>query len=152
MPKLSPKTKPMQHPCSHYNAFCNLTSPTRLSLRTWQLHIATFIQPVHCDLQPMLPNHPITAHTQTQPKLLEATVPLREKKTSKRTVRTRRAHEVPFIARQSHFTRKNTRFRAQTISQNEAHATSMQPLQCVLHPHVSNPPLSMHMATHSNST
>ena len=22
LPRLSPKTKPMQHPCSHYNAFC----------------------------------------------------------------------------------------------------------------------------------
>ena len=49
VPKLSPKTKPMQHPCSHYNAFCNLTSPTRLSLRTWQHNMATFMQPFHCD-------------------------------------------------------------------------------------------------------
>ena len=46
--------------------------------------------------------------------------------------RTRRTHEVPLIAGLSHFTRKNTRFPAPAFSQNEAHATSMQPLQCVL--------------------
>ena len=36
-----------------------------------------------------------------------------------------------FIAGRSHFTRKNTRFPAPAFSQNEAHATSMQPLQCI---------------------
>ena len=41
----------MQHPCSHYNAFCNVTSPTHLSLRKWQDHMATFMQPFHCDMQ-----------------------------------------------------------------------------------------------------
>ena len=39
----------------------------------------------------------------------------------------------PAGACRSHFTRKNTRFPAPAFSQNEAHATSMQPLQCVLH-------------------
>ena len=148
VPKLSPKTKLMQHPCSHYNAFCNLTSPTRISLRTWQHNMATFMQPFHCDLQTKIQEpHRTTyirrsSHCKTQ---------RRNQKTSKRTVRTRRTPEVPFIARRSHFTRKNTRFRAQTISQNEAHATSMQPLQCVLQPHVANPHLSTHMATqHGN--
>ena len=48
--------------------------------------------------------------------------------------RTRRTQEVPFIAGRSHFTRKNTRFPAPAFSQNGAHATSMQPLQCVHHP------------------
>ena len=61
VPKLSPKTKPMQHPCSHYNAFRNIRSQTRLSLRTKQHNRATFMQPCHCDLQPKIPNHPITA-------------------------------------------------------------------------------------------
>ena len=41
--------------------------------------------------------------------------------------RTRRTHEVPFIAGRSHFTRKNTRFPAPAFPQNEAHVTSMQP-------------------------
>ena len=42
--------------------------------------------------------------------------------------RTRRTHEVPFIAGRSHFTRKNTRFPAPAFPQDEAHATSMQSL------------------------
>ena len=31
-----PNTSPMQHSCNHYNAFCNITWQTRISLRTWQ--------------------------------------------------------------------------------------------------------------------
>ena len=50
--------------------------------------------------------------------------------------RTRRTHEVLFIGGCSHFTRKNTRFRAPASSQNKPHATVMQPLQCVLQLHV----------------
>ena len=131
--------------------FCNLTSQARISLRTCQHNMATFMQPFHGDLQPKLPNQLIAAHTQVHPQQLEATVPLRQKKKSKRTARNRRTPEVPFSAGRSHFTRKNTRLRAQTTSQNEAHATSMQPLQCVSQPHVANPHLSTHMATqHGN--
>ena len=50
--------------------------------------------------------------------------------------RTRRTHEVPFIAGRSHFTRKNTRFPAPAFPQNKAHVTSMQPWQCVLPPFI----------------
>ena len=111
------------------------------------------MRPVYYDLQRKIRNRPITAHTEAQPQQLEATVPLRQKKKHQNDrSRTRRTAEVPFIAGRSHFTRKNTRFRAQTISQNKAHATSMQPLQCVLQPHVANPQLSTHMTTqHENS-
>ena len=31
-----------------------ITSPTRISLRTWQSDKATFMQPFHCDLQPKI--------------------------------------------------------------------------------------------------
>ena len=49
------------------------------------------------------------------------------------------------------FLRKSTRFRGPAFSQNEAHATSMHPLQCVSQPHVANPHLSTYMATqHGN--
>ena len=65
--------------------------------------------------------------------------------------RTRRTHEVPFSVGCIHFTRKNTRFRAPVFSQNEAHATSTHPLQCVLQHYVANPNLFAHMATqHGN--
>ena len=52
LPRLSPKTKPMQHPCSHYNAFCNIRFQTRISRRTWQHKTTTTMRPLHCDLQP----------------------------------------------------------------------------------------------------
>ena len=69
-------------------------------------------------------------------------------------------HKVPFIASQSHFTRKNTRFRAQTISQNKAHATLTQPLQCVLQLHAAIPLLPalhppfhpVHITSHLHSS
>ena len=64
--------------------------------------------------------------------------------------RTRRTHEVPFIAACSHFTQKKTRFRAPASSQHKPRATSIQPLQCVLQHHVANPHLSTHMATPNN--
>ena len=65
--------------------------------------------------------------------------------------RTRRTHEVPFIAGRSHFTRKTPRFPAPAFPQNEAHVTSMQPLQCVLQLQVPNPHLSTHMATQNDN-
>ena len=61
--------------------------------------------------------------------------------------RTRRTHELPFVAG----TRKNTRFPTPAFPQNEAHATSMQPLHCVLQLQVPNPHLSTHMATQNNN-
>ena len=36
-----PNTTPIQHPCSHYNAFCNITWLTRMYLRTWKQTMAT---------------------------------------------------------------------------------------------------------------
>ena len=70
---------------------------------------ATLRQPIQCDLQPEIPKHPITTHTQPHPKQLAATVTMRPKK--KRQTdrsRNRRTHEVPVIVPCSHFTRKNT--------------------------------------------
>ena len=42
------------------------------------------MQPFQCDLQPEISKHPITTHTQAHPKQLQATVTLREKKTTNR--------------------------------------------------------------------
>ena len=42
-------------------------------------------------------------------------------------------------------------FPARAFSQNEAHATSMQPLQCVLQHQVANPHLSTHMAPQNDN-
>ena len=81
VPKLSPKTKLMQHPCSHYNAFCNLTSPTRLSLRTWQHNMATFMQPFYGDLQPESQETNRTTYTR---RTTHCRTQRRNQKTSKR--------------------------------------------------------------------
>ena len=76
------KTSPMQHACSHYNAFRNITSQTCTYLRTWQQSMTTIIQPFQCDLQPQIPKHPITTHAQAHPKQLEAAVTMRQKENS----------------------------------------------------------------------
>ena len=60
--------------------------------------------------------------------------------------RTRRTE--PFIAGCSHFTRKNTRFRAPASSPKHSHATFMQPFQCDLQPQLQEP----HSTTHTGTT
>ena len=62
--------------------------------------------------------------------------------------RTRRTHEVPFIAACSHFTRKDARFRAPAPPQHIAHATFMQPVQCDLQPQFQE----THRTTHTGTT
>ena len=47
-----PNTSPMQHSCSHYNAFCSITWQACMCLRTWQHKMTTIMQPFQCDLQP----------------------------------------------------------------------------------------------------
>ena len=82
LPKTKP-TKPMQHSCSHYNAFCSITSQTCTYLRTWQHQMTAIMQPFQCDLQPQIPKHPVTTHAQAHPKLLCATVTVRQKKANR---------------------------------------------------------------------
>ena len=86
------------------------------------------MQPLHCDLQPQIPKHPITTHTQAHPKQLEATVTMRQKKRQTDRSRNRRTDEVPFIAGCNHFTRKNARFRAPAFSRKQSPCNIMQPL------------------------
>ena len=42
------------------------------------------MQPFQCDLQPQIPKHPITTHTQAHPKQLEATVTVQQEKKANR--------------------------------------------------------------------
>ena len=67
--------------------------------------------------QPVIPKHPITTHTQADPKKLEATLHWQEKRQTDRS-RNCRTDEVPFLAFCSHFTRKNTRFLLRLPDQN----------------------------------
>ena len=65
LPRLSPQNKAHVHPCSHYDAFCNVKFPTRISRRTWQHKTTTTMQPSHWDLQPESQETRRTAHAWT---------------------------------------------------------------------------------------
>ena len=62
--------------------------------------------------------------------------------------RNRRTDEVPFIAGCSHFTRKNTRFRAPASSRTQSPCNIMQPFQCDLPPQLQE----THRTTHTGTT
>ena len=62
--------------------------------------------------------------------------------------RNRRTDEVPFIAGCSHFTRKNTRFRAPASSPTQSPCNIMQPFQCNLQPELQE----THRTTHTGTT
>ena len=61
-PAFSPKQNPMQQRRSHCNEFCSITSLTCMSRHAWQQNVTTIMQPLPCDLQAQIPQHPITAH------------------------------------------------------------------------------------------
>ena len=62
--------------------------------------------------------------------------------------RNRRTDEVAFIAGCSHFTRKNTRFRAPASSPTHSPCNIMQQFQCNLQPEIQEP----HRTTHTDTT
>ena len=73
--------------CSHYKCgsqhqLANLHLSTHRTRPEQQM--TRVMQPFQCDLQPEIPKHPITTHTQAHPKQLQATVTLRQKKTTNR--------------------------------------------------------------------
>ena len=106
------------------------------------------MQPFQWDLQRQIPKHPITTHTQPHPKQLQATVTLRQKKRQTDRSRNRRTDEVPFIAGCSHFTRKNTRFRAPASSPKHSPCNIMQPFQWDLQPQIPKHPINTHTQAH----
>ena len=119
-----PNTSPMQHPCNHYNAFRSITSQFGTYLRTWQHQMTTIMQPFHSDLQAQIQDTHRTTHTGTTTRCRTQRRNTFADETAQPPPRT---HEVPFIAGRSHFTRKNTRFRAPASSPTQApcniHAT-----------------------------
>ena len=62
--------------------------------------------------------------------------------------RNRRTDEVPFIAGCSHFTRKNTRFRASASSRKQSPCNIMQPLHCDLQPQIPKHPITTNAQAH----
>ena len=144
-PKHSPCNimQPLQ--CGSQHQLANLHLSTH---RTTPEHQMTRVmQPFQCDLQAQIPKHPITTHTQAHPKQLEATVTMRQKKRQTDPSRNRRTDEVPFIVACSHFTRKNTRFRAPASSPKHSPCNIMQPFQCGSQHQLANLHLSTHRTT-----
>ena len=104
---------------SHYNPFCSITSQTCTYLRTWQNQMTTTMQPSQCDLQPQVQETHRTTHTGTTTRCRT------QRRNQNDPSRTRRTHEVPFIAGRSH--RKTPGFVLRLPPQNKAHATFMLP-------------------------
>ena len=139
-----PKTSPMQHSCSHYNAFCSITWLTRMHLRTWQQSMTTIMQPFQCDLQPEIQETHRTTHTGTTTRCrTQRRNQFAHKTTAAATAAHTRYLSSPAAAT-SHFTRKTQGFVLRLPPQNQPHATFMQPLQCVSQHHVANPHASLH--------
>ena len=108
-----PKTKPMQHSCSHDTAFCSITWLTCISLRPGQRQMG-IIPPFQCDLQPQIQEMHRTTRAGTTTRCRT------QRRNRNDPSRTRGTQEVPFIASCSHCTRKNTRFRAPASSPKQS--------------------------------
>ena len=96
-------------------------------LRTWQHQITKIMQPFQSDPQPQIQHTNRTTHTGTTTRY--RTQRRNTFATENDRSRARRTHEVPFIAGCSHFTRKNTRFRAPASSPKQSPCNIMQPSQ-----------------------
>ena len=112
---------------------CNIMQPLQCGLqhqlanlhlsthRTTPEHqMTTVMQPFQCDLQAQIPKHPITTHTQAQLKQLEATVTLRQKKTTNRPQPHPSHTRGSFHRRLQPLYTENTRFRAPASSPNHS--------------------------------
>ena len=87
------------------------------------------------------------AHTSTPKAAWSHRYNAAKKKANRPRSRNRRTDEVPFIVACSHFTRKNTRFRAPASSPKHSPCNIMQPLQCGSQHQLANLHLSTHRTT-----
>ena len=131
--------------CGSQHQLANLHLSTH---RTAPEHQMTRVmQPFQCDLQEQIPKTPYNyAHTST-PKAAWSHRYNAKKKRQTDPSRNRRTDEVPFIVACSHFTRKNTRFRAPASSPKHSPCNIMQPLQCGSQHQLANLHLSTHRTT-----
>ena len=137
----------MQHSCSHYNALCSMTWLTRMHLRTWQHQMTTIMQPFQCDLQPQIQEVHRTTHTGTTTR---CRTQRRNRLNSKRS-KPHPPHTRGTFHRRLKplYTEKHKVSCSGFLPKRKpmAHATFMQPLQCVLQRDVANPHASTPMAT-----
>ena len=88
------------------------------------------------------------AHTTTPKAAWSHRYTAAKKKRQTDRSRNRRTDEVPFIAGCSHFTRKNTRFRAPASSPKHSPCNIMQPFQWDLQPQIPKHPINTHTQPH----
>ena len=87
----------------------------------WQMTIAAWMQPLQYDLQSSAAKDNSITHAAAAASNLEAATPMRSAETELQiTIAHRRAVAKPFIVACSHFTRKNTRFRAPASSPKQS--------------------------------
>ena len=135
----------MQQACSHYHAFRSITSLTRISLRTWQHQMTTIMQPFLCDPQPKIQETHRKTHADTTTRCRTQ----RRNQFATETTPAATAAHTRYLPSPAAATLhgKIQGFVLLLPPQNIAHATCMQPLQCVSQHHVANPHLSTHMPT-----
>ena len=128
----APASSPKHSPCNIHAAITMRFAASRQTctyLRTWQHQMTTIMQPFQCDCNHRFKKR-IELRTQEQPlvaKHIGGTIRDRNDRS-----RTRRTDEVPFIAGCSHFTRKNTRFRAPASSPKHSPCNIHAAIQCDL--------------------
>ena len=120
LPFVTPQNIAHATSCTHSSAICNRRFQNTLELRTHKHTQSSFKPPLHCE----------------------------KKKRPTDPSRTRRTHEVPFIVACSHFTRKNTRFRAPASSPKHSPCNIMQPFQCDLQPEIPKHTITTHTQAH----
>ena len=118
--RLPPQNRALATSCSHSNAICKHRFQNTLYLRTHKHTQSSLKPPLHCG----------------------------KKKRQTDRSRTRRTDEVPFLAGCSHFTRKNTRFRAPASSPKQSPCNIMQPFQCDLQAQIPKHPITTHTQAH----
>ena len=135
----------MQHSCNHSNAFRSITWLTRISLRTWQHQITTIMQPFQCDLQPQIQETHRTMHidTTTQCRTQRRNPFATETTAAAPAARTRYLSSPAATTLHG----KIQGFVLRLPPQNIAHATFMQPFQCVSQHPVANLHISTCVAT-----
>ena len=115
--RLPPQHKPINHSCSHCNAFCSTTY--------------TSMQPLQCDSHPLVAEH--RGGKLNDLETIQAATAAHARYLSSPAAATLHGKMQGFVLR--------------LPPQNKAHATFVQPLQCVLQHDVANRHASTHMAT-----
>ena len=105
--------QPLQ--CVSQHPIANLHVSTHIATE----NMTTIMQPCQCDLQTQIQETNRTTHTDTTTRCRT------QRRNQNDPSRNRRTQEVPFIAACSHFTRKNTRFRAPASSPKQS--------PCIIH-------------------